>query len=346
MVEVSYSEWLEQIKSHSGICVDQYLAYMKEDTENWADTVWDYWSDHLEVYEYAGILLEGEKGTGKHTALASFLNLFAGADGYGYQVYFFDPLTLPVNQQEYFVFEKHINELLESLKSEAAQCLFVFDDIDSLKDTQFILRLLPSLVQRCSADDYKLYYLAVSNKIIDVPSAFSRITYRLVFTETTAEQRKRYLSLRAEKLISLYDTDSLVEQIGDCTFSELTDIVRVLQIESKSRTLSTEEITAIVDKYVLSSYKKKARNPVMDAFFERLKDTLSQTPVQYGNTIASVNSIQSSTVINAVSENVPVDKNDAVSPLNAQRKEYEEMPPNEFMIKLFGKDGVQEILQA
>ena len=347
MIEGSYSEWISRVEASSAMYLDQYLSYRNGDVDDWEGKAWAYYTNRKDE-GYSGVLFEGDKGTGKHTALSSFLNVYSGSDGLGYQAVFFDSLSLPASTEEYILFEKYVIGLVNALKADGKSSVIVIDELDSSKCTQYILRLLPSLTFGTSSEGFDLIYFVISRKLKEVPSLFSRLTCRLVFANTTADQRKRYIERIAPSLKS--NSGFLADTIGDCTYGELTDIVRLLSLETTARhPVQEDEIRAIADKYVKTNFAKNTPHPMMDLFFERLTAALSSAPR------AVITEPGTSVQVSAAFTNDPTDfrstaeLSDSFDPAglySSRKKEYEDMPPHDLLVHLWGEEGVQEIIKS
>lgn len=339
MIEESYQEWYSRITAYSNLRFEQYLALKNRDIDDWEGKACAYYNSRI-TEGYSGIVFEGNPGTGKHTALSSFLYIFSSSEGYGYQTVFLDMLSLPETREEYVLFESHMFEFADSIKESKTKTVMVIEDVEANSNVKHLLNLLPLLSSYCSEDAVDLVYMVVSNTILDIPSLFSKATCRFIFSSTNYKQRKNYLELFASSLLLNIEIDRFLSIVGECTFGELTDIVRALTFDVISgQTANEKRLIEIVDKYC--SYKRvvKTKNTTMDTVFERLESLMTALPKQ---TFEEKRIVQNNIQALEQSHESP----DNFINVEVRRKQYDEMLPCTLMAKVYGEDGVKEIVNS
>ncbi len=321
MIPGSFDEWKESVLLYSAILLDEYKQYQSSDIDDWEGKAWAV-VPHIGEQK-KGIILEGEKGQGKHTALASFLIAF---EEYGYSITILDQSLLPDDTDEFRIFQSYIDQLV--LENDSGNYLLVIDDIDSSECGEKVLNTIPFLCNRYSSEhvESQMAFIAISNKPLSLSSLLARMTNRFVLSKPTSEQRRRMIIRRNKDIEKLLDPEELISKTDSCSYKDLDDIISFMEIESVSNEknrFNSEEIERIIGAYV--------EGPKHDAQEIGLSDLYLQKMIQ---SVANATEDKSSEKTDTKETDMTLD-----DVLN-KRTDIESLPPRQLAYDLFGAEYV------
>ncbi|MBR2295562.1 MAG: hypothetical protein IJ869_07360 [Clostridiales bacterium] len=322
MMVDSFEEWEKRTVKGSDIYCSRYISYKKYDVDGWEDRVWSLLMRDESVRPF-GYFLEGVNGTGKHTALAFFLDAYKQLD---YSIYYVPVRDLPSSPEECDLFADYLETLCSRDDQNTA---LVVDSIDNSECAEYLLDII---------SDYgslRLNYVIISNKTLDTSSYFNNSSFRFEFGSITMDQKRRFMTKNASNLIDSIDIDMFVETVGTCTYGEIANITRCLSLYKESHGIShfsNDEIIDIVNKYVKSDCIDRFQL-LSDRILDRLETIIMKIP--------------SATVRNeSLLETSDDSRETDLGNTSELRDKYYEMPPKELATELFGEEGVQDILDS
>lgn len=340
MIFKDYTQWSNRLRAESGMYLEMYRPYKSHDLNDWEGKAW-YTLSKLGAERPSGILLDGPLGCGKHTALASYL---VALEDSGNNIFILSRKTMPKTVAEYEVFEEYIDRLFDECIEENKPCAIVFDQVEKYEYIDDLLDLLTYYACVYKSGEYPpLFFMVISNEVLEVPSMLSELTVSYHFGNTTYKQRVRFIENRGKQLDGIVSLECLAKKLGDCTYGQLNKIISY--IENK---ISTEYLSAISDdeleEIVKAQLQFKTKKDSLERIADELEVLLENVPELLANA-GSVRNSSDSEVENSETKEVSITENQGEF-VNSKRKEIVEMPPKQLALKLFGEERVNSLIES
>lgn len=340
MFVTDYSKWLTNIRNTSAMYVNAYKTYQTHDVDDWEGKAWHILQQPIEK-RLSGLLLTGSNGTGKHTALASFLVAMSEMN---YDVFIFDRKAMPRTKEEYSKFEELFDKMLDECIESGKSCSVVFEDIEKYEYTDDLLSLMVyyACIYKKFADNYPpLFFILISNDSLPVPSLLNKYVGSYNFSTTTYEQRIKFLNKNFKDLSEDIEFDYLASKVGDCHYGLLNQIsenLLLIKASSFVKGVSSNDVDRVIDLYRGSNEEVDNIGRIAD----QLERFVQLLPDVIANTNAGNGYIKEAHINSA---NTPQPMLDG-SNMDVKRKEYFEMPPKKLALELMSEDALQSILDA